>query len=248
MDEGTLVLYVRKAAKEALNALGVSVENVITELSEKDCLKFKGHKYQIDWENEKCVVGVSKESRDFKRGVPAPDNKVCNKNSDCEWISGWPVKFGGCGCFHEAYLNTIREYNDLDGSPLREREPPPNIEKPCVCSDHECRINLENDLLDLDSVEKNCGDLKNEIQTLVEEMKSCKFDNECIIDHSFSYNEIFGFYLFRTRAYDDGEYLSLLEEKVIQHRQKCQENETKLIDPPPLPNIICENSKCVAQY
>ena len=53
---GTIVLYVRKAAKEALLALGENIENVITELPEKDCLKYDGNlgRYVIDWENEKC--------------------------------------------------------------------------------------------------------------------------------------------------------------------------------------------------
>lgn len=55
-NEGTIVLYVRKAAKDALLALGENVENVITELPEKDCLKYDGNlgRYVIDWENEKC--------------------------------------------------------------------------------------------------------------------------------------------------------------------------------------------------
>lgn len=156
MDEGTLVLYVRKAAKEALNELGVVVEHVITELPEKDCLTFKDSQYQIDWNNEECGYQISDEI--------------------------------------------------------------------------------------------NCGHLDQEIHTLVKEIQSCESDNECIVDYSFLYNEIFGWYLPRSRVYDDGEYLSILEEKVIQYRQECQERETKLIDPPPIPETICESNKCAALY
>lgn len=46
-NAGTIVLYVRKAAKEALLALGENVENVVTELPEKGHLKYYNGQYRL---------------------------------------------------------------------------------------------------------------------------------------------------------------------------------------------------------
>ncbi|MEW5894819.1 MAG: hypothetical protein AB1650_03515 [Candidatus Omnitrophota bacterium] len=66
-NKGIIVLYVRKAAKEALLALGESMDSIITELPEKDCLKFKDYKYEIDWENEKCTGRIEMEQCDVDK-------------------------------------------------------------------------------------------------------------------------------------------------------------------------------------
>lgn len=56
INKGTIILYVRRAAKEALLTLGEKVENVITELPEKDCLKYDDTlaRYAIDWQKSEC--------------------------------------------------------------------------------------------------------------------------------------------------------------------------------------------------
>lgn len=78
-----------------------------------------------------------------------PDNIVCNTNSDCEWVSGLPEKYGGCGCFNKDYLKVIRQHEDIDNGPIRQCEPPPNMGKPCVCIANWCKVNIEEQLLEL---------------------------------------------------------------------------------------------------
>jgi hypothetical protein len=75
------------------------------------------------------------------------DNRVCVKDLDCGWISGISEEYGGCGCFNNEYLNSIKQNNDLYSGTVRECEAPPDIKKPCACIDGRCQVNVDRQFL-----------------------------------------------------------------------------------------------------
>lgn len=71
------------------------------------------------------------------------NNRVCNADSECEWASGLPEEYGGCGCFNKDFINKIKT-KDFGGKTIIECEAPPNADYPCVCVSKTCKENLNN--------------------------------------------------------------------------------------------------------
>lgn len=95
--------------------------------------------------------------------------------------------------------------------------------------------------------ENNCKKLENEVNALIEEVKYCQSDDECMLDESFVSMCPFGCYLIRSKLFDDGEYLALIKKKMKQYDNNilCPQCDYQCLEPPKPQDIKCRKNKCV---
>lgn len=95
------------------------------------------------------------------------------------------------------------------------------------------------------STNVNCEDLEKEIKSLVEKVKVCQSDSDCVLDEALNLGCPLGCYLLRNKSPNNNEYLSSIVEKVEKYQKSCP---ICLYECPYMPeqkDIICQNNKCI---
>ncbi|MBU1089189.1 hypothetical protein KKF38_00120 [Patescibacteria group bacterium] len=105
---------------------------------------------------------------------------------------------------------------------------------------------IKSDLVGTGGSDK-CNEMEKEINNMIEEIKYCESDDDCILDKPALWGSdcITGCYLIRSNLFNDGEYLSLIQEKVNQYQDKCEYCQLECPVPPEQKDIKCQNNKCV---
>jgi hypothetical protein len=157
---------------------------------------------------------------------PAPsidDPRYCAQDGDCE------VKLIHCDCSYHCYNRNVK-FDDCSRDCTGEIAM--TVAPDCLCVDNQCEEEYE------------CPILKAEVRRLMEDVKYCTSDDDCLVDYSIDPGCPFGCDFIRSRQFDDGQELALIEEKIDEYQSKCPICEYECLTPPEDEELICYVNKC----
>ncbi|OYT54950.1 MAG: hypothetical protein B6U72_01105 [Candidatus Altiarchaeales archaeon ex4484_2] len=192
-----------------------------------DCRKIPDGRYRfkVYWAIQDGLYEewLKSHSNEFTIKNNPPKAGDCEKDSDCV------AHFSQCDCQYHC-VNKDAEIKECADECLMAKE---HIAPDCLCVNNTCVETTR------------CNKLEEEINELIEEIKYCESDSDCVLDESTPLVCPFGCYLVRSKLFNDGEALSAVEEKIQEYQNKCLICLYSCPHPPEQEDIKCRSNKCV---